>query len=168
MGLQMDFLPMVPRGGTIGLQMDFFFSSSFKPPTFGCKDDLCGQCGMMGWGVGCMCGGGGYCTVDRGSCAEYALLFFSNSFLNTTNFLFLLGTENANFQTGLTFQATPVTPISSCSFSFYFLECFCLENCPLLSRELSTDSRQSSDSYCSSVQSSPGPGYITGSDLAHK
>ena len=33
----------------------------------------------------------------------------------------------------------------------------CLENCPLLSGELSTDSRQSSDSYFSSVQSSPGP-----------
>ena len=29
-------------------------------------------------------------------------------------------------------------------------------NCPLLSGELSTDSKQSSDSYCSSVQSSPG------------
>ena len=38
-----------------------------------------------------------------------------------------------------------------------FLERFCLENCPLLSRELSTDSRQSSDFYFSSVQSSPGP-----------
>ena len=34
---------------------------------------------------------------------------------------------------------------------------FCLENCPLLSRELSTNSRQSSDSYFSSVKSSPGP-----------
>ena len=76
--------------------------------------------------------------------------------LHTTKFLFLLGTANTNFQTGLTFQATPVTPISSCSFSFYFLECFCLEKCPLLSGELSTDSRKSSDSYCSSVQSSPG------------
>ena len=42
--------------------------------------------------------------------------------LDTTKFLFLLGTEHTNFQTGLTFQATPVTPISSCSFSFYFLE----------------------------------------------
>ena len=96
---------MAPEGGTMGQQMDFFFSSFFS---------------------------------------------FS-SLLHTTKFLFLLGTENTNFQTGLTFQATPVTPISSCSFSFYFLECFCLENCPLLSGELSTDSRQSSDSYCSSV-----------------
>ena len=40
------FLPTVPKGGTVGLQMDFFFSSfsfsfsSFTPPTFGCKDDL--------------------------------------------------------------------------------------------------------------------------------
>ena len=33
----------------------------------------------------------------------------------------------------------------------------CLENCPLLSGELSTKSRQSSDSYFSSVQSSQGP-----------
>ena len=33
----------------------------------------------------------------------------------------------------------------------------CPENCPLLSGELSTDSRQSSDSYFSSVQSSPRP-----------
>ena len=81
---------------------------------------------------------------------------FFSSFFTPPFFLLLLGTENANFQNGLTFQATPVTPISSCSFSFYFLECFCLENCPLLSGELSTDSRQSSDSYCSSVQSSPG------------
>ena len=85
----------------------------------------------------------------------FLLLLLLLLLLNTTKCLFLLGTENANFQTGLTFQATPVTPISSCS-SFYFLEYFCLENCPLLSGELSTDSRQSSDSYCSSVQSSPG------------
>ena len=69
--------------------------------------------------------------------------------LPTSNFLFLIGTENANFQNGLTFQATPVTPISSFSFSFYFLEHFCPENCPLLSGELSTDFRQSSDSYFS-------------------
>ena len=55
--------------------------------------------------------------------------------LQTTNFLFLLGTENTNFQTGLTFQATPVTPMSSCSFSFYFLEFF-------LSGELSTPVRR--------------------------
>ena len=34
---------------------------------------------------------------------------------------------------------------------------FCPENCPLLSTELSTDPRQSSDSYLSSVKSSPGP-----------
>ena len=41
------FLPMVPGGGTVGLQMDFFFFSfsfssfsSFTPPTFGCKDNL--------------------------------------------------------------------------------------------------------------------------------
>ena len=32
---------------------------------------------------------------------------------------------------------------------------FCPENCPLLSGELSTDSRQSSDSYFSSVKSRP-------------
>ena len=81
---------------------------------------------------------------------------FSSSFTPTAG-LFLLCTENTNFQTGLTFQATPVTPISSCSFSFYFLEHFCPENRPLLSGELSTDSRQSSDSYFSSVQSNPGP-----------
>ena len=55
------------------------------------------------------------------------LLFFL--LLHTTNFLFLLDTENTNFQTGLTFQATPVTPISSCSFSFYFLERFCTVMC---------------------------------------
>ena len=34
------FLPTVPRGGTMGLQMDFLFFYSFTPPTFGCKDDL--------------------------------------------------------------------------------------------------------------------------------
>ena len=90
----MFFLPRVPIGGTMGLQMDMF-SSSF---------------------------------------------LFSSS-------------------TSVTFQATtgsPVTPISSYSFSFYFLKCFCPKNCPLLSGELSTDSRQSSDLYFSSVQSSPG------------
>ena len=37
---------MVPGGGTVGIQMDFFSSSSSSfsfsmPPTFGCKDDLC-------------------------------------------------------------------------------------------------------------------------------
>ena len=84
---------------------------------------------------------------NRGSTDGLFLLLLLLLLLHTTNFLFLLGTENANFQTGLTFQATPVTPISSCSFSFYFLKHFCL----------STDSRQSSDSYFYSVQSSPGP-----------
>ena len=93
---------------------------------------------------------------NHGSTDGLFLLLLLLLLLHTTKFLFILGTENTNFQTGLTFQATPVTPISSCSFSFYFLECFCLENCPLLSGELSTDSRQSSDSYCSSVKSSPG------------
>ena len=91
---------------------------------------------------------------NRGSTDGFFLLLRLLLLLHTTKFVFLLGTENTNFQTGLTFQTTPVTHISSCS--FYFLECFCLENCPLLSGELSTDSRQSSDSYCSSVQSSPG------------
>ena len=94
------FLPMVPENGTVGQQMDFFFSSSF-----------------------------------------FSFSFFSSS---------------SSF-TPPTFQATPgstVTPISSYSFSFYSLEHFCPENCPLLSGELSTDSRQSSDSYFSSVQSS--------------
>ena len=44
MGLQVDFLPMVPGGGTVGLQMDFFsfFSPFFfivsTPLTFGCKE----------------------------------------------------------------------------------------------------------------------------------
>ena len=77
----------------------------------------------------------------------FLLLHISSSFVSI----------RYNFQTGLTFQATPVTPVSSCSFSLYFLEHFCLENCPLLSGEVSTDSRHSSDSYFSSVQSSPGP-----------
>ena len=89
--------------------------------------------------------------------------------------LFLLGTENSNFQTGLTFQATPVTPIFSCSFSFYFLEHFCLENCPLLSGELSTPvwrtvHRLQAVQWLlflfSTIQ--PWAGYKTGSDLAHK
>ena len=45
------------------LQMDFFFSSFSTPPTFGCKDDLCGQCG--GWGgVGVWWGGGGVESVS--------------------------------------------------------------------------------------------------------
>ena len=39
MGQQMDFLPTVPGGGTMDLQMDFFFSFSFisfsTPPTLG-------------------------------------------------------------------------------------------------------------------------------------
>ena len=47
---------MVPVGGTVGLQMDFIFSL-FTPPTF--VDNV-------GWW--------GYCTVDCGSCAVYALL----------------------------------------------------------------------------------------------
>ena len=81
-----------------------------------------------------------------GAVGQQTDFFFSFSSFTPPVVLFLLGTENANFQTGLTFQATPVTPIS-----------FCPENCPLLSGELSTDSRQSSDSYFSSVQSSPGP-----------
>ena len=63
------FLPTVPGGGTVGLQMDFFIlsfsSSSFTLPTFGCKDNLCGQCGRGG------------VTVDCGSCAEYTLLFYN-------------------------------------------------------------------------------------------
>ena len=70
-----------------------------------------------------------------------------------------MGLQMDIFSTPPTFQATPgspVIPISSYSFSLYFLGHFCPENCPLLSRELSTDSRQSSDSYFSSVQSSPG------------
>ena len=37
------------------------------------------------------------------------LLLLHLLLLHTTNFLFLLGKENANFQTGLTFQATLVT-----------------------------------------------------------
>ena len=95
------FLPTVPVGGTMGLQMDIFS-------------------------------------------------FFSSS--------------SSSF-TPLTFQAipgSPVTPISSYSFSYYFLERFCPENCPLLSGELSTLVRrtvhrlhQSSNSYFSSAQSSP-------------
>ena len=43
--------------------------------------------------------------------------------LHTINFLFLLGTENSDFQTGLTFQATPVTLWGgTCKllFSFFF------------------------------------------------
>ena len=117
-GLGLKLLPMVPRGGTVGLQMDFLpmppcgvwvfrltfssfpppshlqlfvslqvqkmlwghvslavdailfiLSSSFStPPTFGCKDNICGQCGVGGGSVG-------YCTVDSGSYAEYVLLF---------------------------------------------------------------------------------------------
>ena len=42
---------MVPRGGTMGLQIDILSSFSFfssTPLTFGCKDNLCGQ-GVGGW-----------------------------------------------------------------------------------------------------------------------
>ena len=66
---------------------------------------------------------------NHGSTVGLFLLLLLLLLLHTTKFLFLLGTENTNFQTGSTFQATPVTPISSCF--FYFLECF-------LSGELST------------------------------
>ena len=61
------FLPMVPRGGTMGLQMDFlsFFSFSFfssvsfsTPLTFGCKYD---HCGHLGGGGGVRWVGGLYC-----------------------------------------------------------------------------------------------------------
>ena len=62
------FLPTVPVGGTMGLQTDFLFSSSFfsfsTPPTFGYKDNLCGQCG------------GGYCTVL--SCRLWVLRWVCN------------------------------------------------------------------------------------------
>ena len=44
----------------------FSFSFTFTPPTFGFKYDL-----SMCTGVG-----GGYGTVDHGSYAEYALLFY--------------------------------------------------------------------------------------------
>ena len=104
------FLPMVPVGGTVGQQMDFFFSfsSSFSSLSF-----------------------------------SFFCFFSFSSF-------------SSSFFTPPTFQASPGSPVTSYSFSFYFLEHFCLENCPLLSGELSTDSRQSSDSYFSSVDSSPG------------
>ena len=55
---QGQFLPMVPGGGTMGLQMDF--SSSPHPPSPSSHLQL-------GWK--------GNCNVDRGSCAVYALLF---------------------------------------------------------------------------------------------
>ena len=74
------FLPMVPRGGTAGLQMDFLsFSSSFSsivstPLDFVSKDNLYGHPRLGGgWGWS----GGGYycCTVDCESCTDNVLLF---------------------------------------------------------------------------------------------
>ena len=52
----------------------FFLTDT--PPTFGCKDNICGQCG--GWGGGEGRGGGWYCTVDHGSCAEYVHFFLTD------------------------------------------------------------------------------------------
>ena len=122
----LSFLPMVPEGGTMGQQMDFFSffffffssSSSFTPTTFHTTKFFF----LFG-------------TENASHHQIFFLLGTENAnFISPTpshhQKKILLGTENANFQTGLTFQATLITPISSCSFSFYFLECFCLENCP--------------------------------------
>ena len=94
---------MVPEGGTMGQQMEFFFFSSF--------------------------------------------FSFSSTSFTPPNF-FSLRYRKHQFSNWFDFPGN--------SFSFYFFEHICPENCPLLSGELSTDSRQSSDSYFSSVQSSPG------------
>ena len=78
--IEWTFLPMVPRGGTVGLQMNFlsFFSFSFTPLNCWSKDDLCGHHGWVGGGGGgvvwevvcgvCVCGGGVYVCVWGGVC----------------------------------------------------------------------------------------------------
>ena len=68
--LKSECLSMVPRRGTVGLQMNFFPFSIFfffvsTPLNFGHKDNLCGQGGWFG----------GDCTIDRGSCTDNMLFF---------------------------------------------------------------------------------------------
>ena len=83
--------------------------------------------------------------VPRGGTVGLQMDIFSFSSFFSSSFFFSSSSTPPSFQAT---PGSPVTPISS-----YFLEHFCLENGSLLSRELSTDS---SDSYLSSVQSSPG------------
>ena len=47
---QCMFLPTVPGGGTVGLQMDFFSSSSFTPPEWGTANTTC-PCGEGEGGI---------------------------------------------------------------------------------------------------------------------
>ena len=65
------FLPTVPRGGTMGLQMDISPSmvSIVSTPVIGALE------------FRCLLGGGGYGTVDCGSCTEYTLLFSTLSLI---------------------------------------------------------------------------------------
>ena len=84
--LFVTFLLMVPGGGIVSLFPSSPPPVSFSTPlTFGYKDNLCGQCGGV---CGVCMWGGGYCTVDHGSCTEYALMFTLLFIGSCSSFLF--------------------------------------------------------------------------------
>ena len=113
------FLPTVPRGGTVGQQMDFFSSFSSTPPTLGvgwdctvlyCTVLYCTvlYCTVLYCTVpyctvpynhphppkknqNVQNKGGLNCTVDRGSCAADVLLFLK---MSTNDFFFLFLAES--------------------------------------------------------------------------
>ena len=82
LGILGFFLPAVPGGGTVSLQIDFLSFSffSFTPLNFWSKDDLCGYQGWVGGGGGVGWGEGVklYCKpwILRCRCTLVFFLFF--------------------------------------------------------------------------------------------
>ena len=70
-----------PRGGTVGLQIDFLYIFFSFTPLIVQRQPLCPlgggvELGGVGWGGWLGMWLGADCTVDCGSCAEHALLFY--------------------------------------------------------------------------------------------